>query len=128
MNVLCAMPIGAWHAATTRWISKWASNLTQSLPLLFRAFGLGILTVVRRRRRREEPKILIYTSILQVVFHSVTHILPIIVSITLIAFNLLGFFIGRELQGEQNLDGLKLGVIQIAAKVQVRNRSLIYGR
>ena len=96
--------------------------------MLFRAFGLGILTVVRRRRRREEPKILIYTSILQVVFHSVTHILPIIVSITLIAFNLLGFFIGRELQGEQNLDGLKLGVIQIAAKVQVRNRSLIYGR
>lgn len=91
-------------------------RLIQSLRVFFHAVGLGILTVVRRQ---EPPKILIYTSKRQALFHSVTHILPSLVSLTLIAFNLKGFFIGRELQGKQGLDGLKLGVIQIAAKIQV---------
>ena len=120
MKILRAISQGAWLGVrtTAKYISRWASGFAQSLHLFFRALGLGILTVVRRG---ETPKVLIYTSKRQAVFHSVTHILPILVSTTLIGFNLQGFFIGRELQGEQNLDGLKMGVIQIAAKVQVRD-------
>lgn len=108
--------VGLGVKQTSKYMSNKVFRLIQFLRVFFHAVGLGILTVVGRQ---EPPKILIYTSRRQAVFHSVTHILPVFVSITLIAFNLQGFFIGRELQGEQGLDGLKLGVIQIAAKVQV---------
>lgn len=111
MTTICVRIKWKW-----RHVCDSAYRAVQASRVFLRAFGLSILTVVRRQ---EPPKTLIYPSVWQAMLHSVTHILPIMVSITVIAFNFIRFFIGRELQGQQGLDGLKLGVIQIAAKVQV---------
>jgi hypothetical protein len=48
----------------------------------------------------------------------VIHILPASISIGLAALIITGYFIGRELQGEQDKDVLKLTALQIAAKLQ----------
>ena len=94
-----------------------ASALAQRFRLLLRAIGLGIITVIRG----DEPKkILVYRSRRAVLSRSAVHVLPAIVSLALIGINLSGKFIGRELQGTPGTDDLKMGLLQVAAKVQVR--------
>ncbi|KAH6892453.1 hypothetical protein B0T10DRAFT_605187 [Thelonectria olida] len=84
---------------------------------LLRSVGLGILTHFSRDRE-EPPKVLISTSWKQALARSAIHVLPASVSITLMAVNIQGYFIGSELQGHQNQDALKLGLLQVAAKTQ----------
>jgi hypothetical protein len=83
---------------------------------LLRAVGLGILAIVRGD---EPPKVLVSKSRRAVVFRSAVHVLPACVSLILIALNLHGYFIGRELQGYSGTDDGKLGALQVAAKIQV---------
>lgn len=94
--------------------------------------GLGILTSFSLSRDRrcfklsrdkdEAPKILINTSRGQALARSAIHLLPALVSIGLMVINIRGFFIGIELQGvgPEHQDSLKLGLLQVAAKTQVR--------
>ncbi|RSL74071.1 hypothetical protein CEP51_011664 [Fusarium floridanum] len=46
------------------------------------------------------------------------HIIPALVSIGLVILNCRGYFIGNELEGPMNQDDMKLGLLQVAAKVQ----------
>lgn len=49
------------------------------------------------------------------------HIVPSFFSIGIIVFNGLGYFIGENLEGFQGDDEVKLGLIQLAAKIHVSN-------
>ncbi|KAL4916167.1 hypothetical protein BDW62DRAFT_186929 [Aspergillus aurantiobrunneus] len=91
---------------------QWA---TRRFRLLIRAIGLGILTIIHGE---ESTKVLVYESRRAVLFRSAVHILPAAVSVFLIALNLYGRFIGRELQGHSGDDEGKLGALQVAAKLQ----------
>lgn len=53
------------------------------------------------------------------------HILPALISIVLITLNLYGFYIGFELQGPRGTDSVKLGVLQVTAKIQVRTTTTL---
>lgn len=90
----------------------------QRFKILLRAIGLGLLA---RYKQDELPKILVYKSRLLTLGHFAIHLLPAGVSFALIAMNFQGRFIGTELQGPQNSDGIKLGFVQVAAKLHVRN-------
>ncbi|RSL43929.1 hypothetical protein CEP54_014890 [Fusarium duplospermum] len=68
------------------------------------------------RNGPENPKPLFKSSTLSTVLCCLLHLIPMLVTIALIALNLLGFFIGRELDG-LGRDSVKLGVLQVAAKV-----------
>jgi hypothetical protein len=92
------------------------SQFAQRFSVLLRALGLGILTVLRGN---EPPQVLINSSRRLALARCAVHILPASVSICLLALNLYGYFIGRELQGYQDQDDVKLGFLQIAAKTQV---------
>ncbi|KAH6951456.1 hypothetical protein DER45DRAFT_648343 [Fusarium avenaceum] len=82
---------------------------------LLRAVGLGIITLTRGP---EEPTRLFTVSRKVALARCGVHILPSAVSIILITINLLGYFIGDELQGFQDGDSIKLGILQVCAKVQ----------
>lgn len=83
-----------------------------------RAVGLGILTYVSKERP-EPPKVLIDRSLRLALSRSLIHVLPAAISTFLVVFNLHGFFIGLELQGQEGQDDLKMGTLQICAKLQV---------
>ncbi|KAJ4127883.1 hypothetical protein NW768_008163 [Fusarium equiseti] len=82
---------------------------------LLRAVGLGITTITKGPER---PKKLFTISRRVALARCGVHILPSLVSLILITINLLGYFIGGELQGSKKQDSIKLGLLQIAAKVQ----------
>jgi hypothetical protein len=82
---------------------------------LLRAVGLGIATITRGP---EEPKRLFTMSRKVALVRCGVHLLPSCVSLILITINLLSYFIGAELQAFQNGDGIKMGIMQICAKVQ----------
>ncbi|KAH7184831.1 uncharacterized protein B0J16DRAFT_398325, partial [Fusarium flagelliforme] len=82
---------------------------------LLRAVGLGIATITRGP---EEPKRLFTMSRKVALARCGVHILPSCVSLILITINLLSYFIGAELQSFQNSDDMKMGILQICAKVQ----------
>lgn len=89
------------------------------LPQNFlRAVGLGIFT--KLVHRPEPPKLLIRKSRRVALARSAVHILPATISIILIYINLSGRFIGSELEGPQGKDSLKMALLQVAAKLQVR--------
>ncbi|KAI5457074.1 hypothetical protein BGZ63DRAFT_417405 [Mariannaea sp. PMI_226] len=88
----------------------------QRFSTLCRSIGLGILTFVRDRE--EPPKVVVTRSRKLALARSAIHLLPALVSIALITINVSGYFIGSELQGKQNQDSLKLGLLQVAAKTQ----------
>jgi len=65
----------------------------------------------------ENPKPLFKRSRTSASLCCLFHLIPVLVTLALVALNLLRFFIGRELDGPTGQDGIKLGVLQIAAKV-----------
>ena len=69
------------------------------------------------RKGPEHPKPLFDSSLGAAFFCCFVYLIPTLVTISLIALNLLRFFIGRELEGPNDQDGIKLGVLQVAAKV-----------
>lgn len=86
------------------------------LCYLFRAISLGI---VNFKNRSEQPKILLDKSWKVALIRSVAiHFLPSAVSITLVWINIEKYFIGGELQGISGQDDVKLGALQVAAKIQ----------
>jgi hypothetical protein len=94
-----------------------------SRPLL-RAIGLDLLNSFSPFSFRPKPafaeptKCAIEASLWTSLFRCSVHILPSIGSLILLILNLQGYFIGSELAGVSNQDSVKLGAIQIAAKVQ----------
>jgi len=80
------------------------------------AIGLGILKLFKTE---EPPKVLIRKSRRTALAHCAVHILPSCVSAILLTINLLGYFIGFELQGLNIPDEAKFGLLQVAAKLQV---------
>ena len=96
----------------------WERLVKDSFPTLLRAIGLRIWTFIHGRRGGEEPKVYIRQSWLVVLAHCAVHLIPSAVSLFLISWNLLGFFVGNDLDGPQS-DAVKQGALQVAAKVQV---------
>ncbi|KAJ4312864.1 hypothetical protein N0V84_009718 [Fusarium piperis] len=84
---------------------------------LLRTLGLGIITFLGGNDD-EPPKVLVDSSRRLAIARCAIHIIPAFVSVGLIVLNILGFFVGNELQGIKNQDELKLGFLQVAAKVQ----------
>lgn len=82
---------------------------------LLRAVGLELLTIIRGPEQRKN---LFTVSWKVALARCGVHVLPSAVSIVLITINLLGYYIGDELQGFQDGDSIKLGILQVCAKVQ----------
>ncbi|KAF2430092.1 hypothetical protein EJ08DRAFT_649888 [Tothia fuscella] len=98
---------------------------TFSVRHLLRSIGLGILSSIARRRRRatkdsiSEPKKYIKSSSFWVALQRcMVHLLPSAASITIIALNLKGFFIGFELAGIPGHDAESNAALQVTAKLQ----------
>lgn len=83
---------------------------------LFRAIGLRIITF---RDRPEPPKILLDKSRKLALALSAIHIVPSAVSIVFISINFVEYFIGNELPGKSDEDDVKMGILQVVAKIQV---------
>ncbi|KAF5595987.1 hypothetical protein FPCIR_4253 [Fusarium pseudocircinatum] len=81
----------------------------------FRAIGLKLVTFINREER---PKVLIKKSRRVAIARCAVHVIPAFLTIGLSVVNFIGFFIGGELQGKKNDDSFKLGLLQIAAKLQ----------
>lgn len=99
------------------------TRLIDRFRTALRAVGLGILTYISKDRA-EPSKVLVDRSLRLALARSLIHLLPACISMFLVAFNLQGWFIGIELQGEEDKDELKMGVLQISAKLQVRYRHI----
>jgi hypothetical protein len=82
-----------------------------------RAIGLVLATITGGE---EAPKVLVAKSRRSAFSRCAVHILPSLVSAVLLVLNLYGFYIGFELQGPREDDGVKMGVLQVCAKSQVR--------
>lgn len=107
-----------------RFLSPFGSKV--SLPpiadrfrVLLRTLSLSASTF-RHSRQDERPKVLLHSSPWLALVRCTVHLTPAFVSIVLVAINLVGLFLGSELQGPENQDDIKMGLLQIAAKVQVR--------
>lgn len=107
--------------AVTPHQSVWARFIERFRTLL-RSVGLGILTYLKTSQD-EPPKALINSSRKLALARCAIHIIPTGVSLALVIVNLRGHFIGSELEGTQGQDSLKLGMLQICAKLQVRQPS-----
>ena len=83
----------------------------------WKSTGLHLITLTSGK---EEPKKLFNKSRWSALARCGVHILPALVSIVLITLNLYGLYIGFELQGPRDTDSIKLGVLQVTAKIQVR--------
>jgi len=100
---------------------------TQACRVLLRAVGLGVIAVVVSRALSPEPrKVLIYRSFGLALARCAGHVLPAAVSVFIVWINLTAYFIGTELEGAKNQDGLKLGLLQVAAKLQVSRLAVKY--
>ncbi|KAF4977198.1 hypothetical protein FZEAL_6226 [Fusarium zealandicum] len=97
------------------WFSIASSRIVQHFRTLLRTLGLGIVTFFRGD---EEPKVLVDSSIWLALARCAIHVVPSFLSIGLITMNLIGYFIGDELEGIQDQDDLKFGLLQVAAKAQ----------
>ncbi|CVK83994.1 uncharacterized protein FPRN_01774 [Fusarium proliferatum] len=84
----------------------------------FRTIGLKVVTFLLKFNREEKPKVLIRKSRRVAIARCAVHVIPALLTIGLSGVNFVGFFIGGELQGKQNDDAFKLGLLQIATKVQ----------
>ncbi|RSL68006.1 hypothetical protein CEP54_002914 [Fusarium duplospermum] len=108
-----------------------SSWIVQRFRTILRTLGLGVITFLGGNDD-EPPKVLIDSSRRLAVARCAMHIFPALLSICLITLahcvsigedrlitlNSLGLFIGNELQGLRDGDGLKLGLLQVAAKIQ----------
>ena len=100
--------------------SEGSENDVQPAPsfrMFLRSIGLGIIGA---KPSPERPKAVVHRSRIAALAASGVHIIPTTITITLVVLNIGGRFIGGELQGEQNQDDIKMGLLQVAAKVQVR--------
>ena len=89
--------------------------LVKRFESFIRSIGLGITTITKGP---ELAKPIVVRSAKVALSRCGVHILPSCVSIVLITFNLLGYYIGPELQGISHQDSVKNGVLQICAKAQ----------
>ncbi|KAF4966350.1 hypothetical protein FSARC_5978 [Fusarium sarcochroum] len=99
------------------WFSVASSRFIQKFRTLLRNLSFGIITFLRGDKD-EPPKVLINSSIRLAMARCAIHIVPAFLSIALVTLNCIGFFIGNELQGPKGQDDLKMGLLQIAAKIQ----------
>lgn len=85
---------------------------------LFRAAGLGA-PIYHIAGKTPEPKKPVFTvSRLTALLRCTVHLLPSIVSITIIGLNCAGFFIGFQLAGIPDHDQIDMAALQVAAKLQ----------
>ncbi|KAH6662432.1 hypothetical protein F5X68DRAFT_178265 [Plectosphaerella plurivora] len=82
---------------------------------LLRSSGFGIATY---RDEPEKPKILIEESRKTALARTIVHVLPSAVSLSIITLNLIGYFIGDQLQGMRGQDRLKFGLVLMSSKIQ----------
>lgn len=94
-----------------------SSWFVRTFSTLLRTLGLKIVTFLGGNDL-EQPKVLIDSSRRRAITRCAIHIIPAFLSIALIALNCIGFFAGNELQGFKGQDELKLGLLQVAAKLQ----------
>lgn len=94
-----------------------SSWLVQTFRTLLRTFGLKVV-IFLGGNDPEPPKVLIDSSRRLAIARCAIHIIPAFLSIALITPNCIGFFTGNELQGLKGQDELKLGLLQVAAKLQ----------
>lgn len=94
-----------------------AVMLASALRNVLRSIGLPILDW-KSWKGLEEQKPVIHSR-KSAVCCCLVHIIPLFVSGVLLYFNLKRYFIGSELEGQQNKDALKLSVLQVCAKAQV---------
>lgn len=118
---LMRSPAAGPRSKTSRSMSRFRykiadSSIVKRFRTLLRSLGLGILTFLRDDE--EPPKVLLEKSRWVALARCAVHLVPAFLSIGLSALNLVGFFIGKELHGSQHEDDFKLGLLQIAAKVQ----------
>ncbi|CRK18416.1 hypothetical protein BN1723_011577 [Verticillium longisporum] len=104
-----------------KWLEPWKMigrgciSITTRYARAIRAVGLEIITI---RKGPEPPKSLFVLSRKAALARCIVHLLPAMISIILISINLMGYFIGTRLQGWRGSDSIKLGVLQLCAKVQ----------
>ncbi|OJJ45429.1 hypothetical protein ASPZODRAFT_144060 [Penicilliopsis zonata CBS 506.65] len=101
---------------------SWQDALRFYRPLL-RSVGLDMVVsslqrTIDNHKGSERRKPVVDASFRNALFSCGIHILPSILSISLVTINCIGYFIGSELAGIENEDNVKLGAIQIAAKIQ----------
>ncbi|KAM5343340.1 hypothetical protein ACJ41O_014306 [Fusarium nematophilum] len=121
-ELLMRSPAAGMRSNLTRPLSRFRyrmadSSIPKRFNTLLRSLGLGILTFLRGDDE-ETPKVLVEKSRRVALARCAIHLVPAFLSIGLSVLNLVGFFIGKELQGSQHEDDLKLGLLQVAAKVQ----------
>jgi hypothetical protein len=93
-------------------------NHPNILRSLFRAVGLSAFNY-RTYRDAPEPKKPVFTvSRFTAWLRCVVHLLPSLVSITIIGLNWAGFFIGFQLAGIPDNDQIDMAALQVAAKLQ----------
>jgi hypothetical protein len=103
-------------SACLRALGSFRYWLSRRFTVLIRSIGLGIITIVNQGEPR---KVLVNQSRKLALARCGVHMLPACVSIIIVVINVQGYFIGNELQGALDGDGLKLAAMQIAAKIQV---------
>lgn len=82
--------------------------------------GVGFSTLVCIFSKGQEERKQLITHSRKIAFACCcVHILPAIVSGTILFFNFQRRFIGSQLEGQQNKDSVKLSVLQVCAKAQV---------
>ncbi|KAJ4267497.1 hypothetical protein NW762_003604 [Fusarium torreyae] len=99
------------------WFGIASSWLTQTFRSLLRNLSFGVVTFLQGGED-EPPKVLIDTSIRLAMARCAIHIVPALLSIALITLDSIGFFTRNELQGNKGRYNLKMGLFQIAAKIQ----------
>lgn len=94
-------------------------TLVQRSRYFLRSIGLGIISfkLTSRKHRHEGKKVVINISVWVALSRCGVHIAPLLATITLLWFNIHGFFIGASLAGPQSCsDDVKLALLQFAAK------------
>jgi hypothetical protein len=95
--------------------------MLRRLDTLLRSVGLKVLSSGKRfkdRRRSkssvEEPKVVESRSLLIAITRTGVHLLPICVTVFIIAFNVIGYLNGPDISGTANF------ALQVASKLHVR--------
>lgn len=102
----------------TQRLSNLCRDAVEWLHILLRSVGLGIISALIGSTK-EDPKILVSTSWILALMRCSIHVLPSAVSLALVTIQVRGYFIGSDLEGPGGQDELKLGLLQVAAKIQV---------
>jgi hypothetical protein len=105
-----------------RRLLRWIFFPARRFPIFFRSISFGIFTSIGLDgvTPNEPVKLLMYKSHRLALAHCAVHVLPACVSVAIISINMKTFFIGTELEGFTDTDGIKFFVLQVLAKGQVR--------